>query len=477
MNFFRKKLPVITVSLLSLALVIFKWKDLSLPAYWDEGFPYVYAIRYLADHHLTLLPSGMPPLYSTGHPTLFYFLAAAWMKISGTGIATAHIFPLAISVVLLFAVYRFGKIFFSEWAGVFAVLLLATRAVFLAQSSMLLPENLVALFMLLAFEAWLKKRNWLYFTWASLLLLTKEPGLVFIGVIGLYDFFTLLRTREIPFGKKIRILAVIASPVLPAVLFFIVQRIQLGWFFFPRHIHSFETTPGEYYDKLVKGFGSQFFVYYGGLFITIAIASLLAYGRKQLKYITAVQRTFLRTVPLIVVAYILFFSFSFPIPRYILCLYPLWFLMAGFLATQLLQPVKKFAAPALLFLLAAIQAGYAYDIRSQADFDLGYADGVRVEQQAIDWCVKNNYMNSPVFAQEILQRGMTSDADGFVSPENIFHNVGHSFNDSTRLFIFTSFLPEPNETEARKLPLELLQRFTSGKAWIEIWTWKTGDSL
>lgn len=469
MNRLRASLPLLFVFVTAIALVIFKIPQLALPAYWDEGFPYVYGIRYLADHHLTMLPDEMPPLYSTGHPTLFYFLSAAWMRLFGTGITAAHVFPLLISVVLLFAVYRFGKTFVSPWAGAIAASLLASRTIFITQSGFLLPEMLVALFTILALQSWLQKKKAGYILWASLLLLTKEPGLVLIAILGLIDLIEAFRDKEQSWKKKVTGLALTAAPVIPAILFFIIQRIQMGWFFFPRHINSFHTTAGAFFDKLYKCFGAHFFIYYGGIVTSGIAVAVFAFLLLKHKKLPPLQRKLVLTTLLLVAAWIIFFSFSFPIPRYMLCLYGPWFVAVALLLLSIFSETKKWIGYTILVSAGIVQLGYAYDIRSQGDFDLGYIDVVKTQRDAIRWAVENNFRDKKIFAQQQMLRGMQSDAAGFVNGSEIFADVSNSIDPQTALFIFTCTETDPSDAAARKLPLKKAARFESGKAWTEIY--------
>lgn len=450
------------------ALVVFKWPYLSLPAYWDEGFPYAYGIRYLHDHELTLMPAGMPELYSTGHPTLFYFLAAGWMRIFGTEIGIAHIFPLLVSVILLWAVFRLGKTFVSPWAGTGAALLLATRTIFITQSSFLLPETLLALFCVLALHSWLAGNKTGYIIWTSLLLLTKEPGIVFAAVIGLLELVHLIRNVKSGWKYILIRLLTVASPLVPFIGFFIVQKIQMGWYFFPRHMNSFQTTAGTYFDKLIGCFGSHFFIYYGGIAVTavVFLSAILIYRRHR--QLNPVQRKLAAASFLFTIAFICFSSFSFPIPRYMLCLYGPFFVMTLLLIRQVFAGSKKKFAFVIVIVLAGIQLGYAWDIRGMADFDLGYADVVKTQQEAVRWCIDQGYREKKIFTTQQLQRGMESDAAGFVGPGENFTQVSFGFDAGTDLFIFTCTENSEKEIEARKIPMKSLARFESGKAWTEI---------
>lgn len=476
MNRIRPHLPLLSVFLFALLLVIHKWPYLSLPAYWDEGFPYIYGIRYLHDHQLTMMPNGMPELFSTGHPTLFYFLSAGWMRIFGTEIGIAHIFPLLISVLLLFAVFRLGKKIASPWIGTAAAFLLVTRTIFITQSSFLLPETLLALFATLAIQAWIENKKGWYLLWASLLLLTKEPGLVLIGVFGLIDLISFFsaakKEKRTAFIKTI----ITALPIIPIVLFFIIQRMQMGWFFFPRHLNSFHTSSHDYFDKLIKCFGSHFFIYYGGIASTVIVFLAFIFFKIRKIELKPEQKKIMLTSFMFLIAFILFSSFSFPIPRYMLCIYGPWFITCSLILVSVFSEKRKKIAYGILFAIGFIQLGYAYDIRSQGDFDLGYTEMVKTQKEAIRWCVDHQYQHKKICTTQQLQRGMESDAAGFVNKDETFTAVDAGFNAETALFIFTSTETSDQEQKARKLNLKQLIRFGSGKAWTEILTADTSST-
>jgi hypothetical protein len=463
-------LPIATVILTAIVLVVIKWPHLALPCFVDEGFPYAHAIRYLHDHKLTPMPSGMPSLLSTGHPTLFYFLAAAWMRVFGTGMFAAHCFPLLISVISLFALFRFGKTFFNAETGALAVLLFGTRAIFIAQSSQLLPETLVTLFTILALHSWLQNKKWFYVLWASLLVLTKESGLVLPAALCLWEVISFFRYRQISIPGLIRTHFHTALPLVVAVLFFIVQRIQMGWFFFPRHM-GFISLDGEVIlNKLTTCMGAQLFVFYGGIFTTIiaVMATIIFFIRKM--SLSSVHRRFIGVMLLFMICFIAFSSLNYYCPRYILCLYPFWLTIATFIFLEALKGIPKFIPVTILVVIALVQFWYTFNFKTLTDDNLGYTDVLKTQKDAIQWCVKNGYRDKNIFALHQMERAMQSDAAGFVEADQVFSSVSNQVTSSTALFIFTCNERDPTEDEARKLPLKTIAKFQSGKAWTEICT-------
>ena len=82
MLFIKKNIHLITVILAIIAFIIYKMPHLSLPYYWDEAWVYGPAVRLMEQTGLSLLPDALPVYYSRGHPLLFHFLGASWIKIS-----------------------------------------------------------------------------------------------------------------------------------------------------------------------------------------------------------------------------------------------------------------------------------------------------------------------------------------------------------------------------------------------------------
>lgn len=465
----KEFLPIALVIFFAILFVVAKWSYLSLPAFWDEGFPYAYSIRYLVDHHLTMMPSGMPELYSTGHPTLFYFLAAAWMKIFGAHMFVAHLFILIISVLDLFILYRFAKTFFNPSTGVIAVMLLVTRAIFAAQSTQLLPETLVMLFTLLALHAWLQNKKWMYVLWASLLVLTKEAGLVLPLTLCLWELITVIRYRKISVVQQIKNRFQTALPIFAAALFFTVQRLQMGWFFFPRHVGWISFNPEEIRHKLWDRIGAQLFLNYGGIATTIIFFSaILIFFIRKLRF-SAVQRRSVYVILLFLFAFALFSSINFYSARYILSLYPFWYMITAFVFLEALKGIPKLIPLSIFFITANFQMWYTMNLRTPVDHDLGYADCVSTQLNAINWCVMNHYQDKNIFAQQQMQRAMQSDAAGFIEAGQEFKHVGNIFDSQTALFIFTCNETDPSEDAARKTGLRLLYKSEIGKSRTEIY--------
>jgi len=209
---------------------------------------------------LSLLPTALNPELSRGHPLLFHYLGALWMRLWGTSISTAHTYPLFLAIVLLVAFFLFMKSAAkSSVLAVFGTLLLAVQPIFLAQSGLLLPEMQLALFAFVSFVFYVFNRVFLQALFLAAALLTKESALV-VALAFLATDFLLLFLKQIDGRDFLKRLIAIAVAVLILGAFLIKQKIDLGWFFFPEHIGLIDTDSALVLKKLER-YAAFVFVY------------------------------------------------------------------------------------------------------------------------------------------------------------------------------------------------------------------------
>lgn len=429
---------------------------LDQPCSGDEAYPYSAAIFHLVEHGPSLAPLSVPADLSTGHPLLYYFLQAGWIKIFGAG--AARIFPLLISCLALLQVFFFGKKFFSPALGFLCALLLATRSIFFIQSTLMLPEMLMLLLLLLTVQFYLE-RKWVFYAIAgSLLALTKEPALIFIGCIGLFSLARDIRQKT-ALQLLFKNMALISIPIISSAAFFLVQKIQMGWFFYPRHFGYMTFHAQSFFDKLFMLYGHSIFVFYGGIFMLACFFIFFLLNKIKPQAGKAADRPApVALLWMLVIAYILFGSFNFASPRYMLCIYP-------FLFTLVLDQVflffqeRKSRAVIVSAALSAIQLGYLADVRSNSDLDLRYLDANTVKKEVIAFLKKQKWENKKIYAPYFMEKYMENPSGGFVKLGEEFHHVSNSVAEVQELFIFPSDEQYSTEGAAGMLQLRLVRRF------------------
>lgn len=235
------------VLVLSLAILwILRFPALHWGFYWDVAWVYGPAIFEMIEKGPSLLPGSINPFLHTGHPLFFYFLESLWGRLFGSQVFSLQLFALLISSALFtFVLYLVKQLFKHSLLTLFMAILLF-QPVFLAQSTFVLPEMLLALLSLASIWYFSKQNYWLYFLFAGLLVLTKESGLAIVAGISAAAFFR-AQSSSVLYRFKEGIQYFLA--ILPFVGFIFIQKIQLGWYFFPRHFNWISFDVREILNK------------------------------------------------------------------------------------------------------------------------------------------------------------------------------------------------------------------------------------
>jgi predicted membrane-bound dolichyl-phosphate-mannose-protein mannosyltransferase len=166
-------------------LLIIKIPHLGFPFSWDESWSYYQAILKMAENGPTLLPGNIELIDSRGHPLLFYFVSSVWINIVPGVTIFTRVLPLLISVAVLVAFHQMLQKQTNPMVAAISTLLLSVQSLFLAQASLLLPEMMLTLWLILSLHFYLERRFWWFAFTGTLMILTKETGVFFVGVFGL----------------------------------------------------------------------------------------------------------------------------------------------------------------------------------------------------------------------------------------------------------------------------------------------------
>ena len=161
------------VSLYCCIVIFFLYKltDLFVPYFWDELGVYAKASLYMYDNHVTLLPGVIPDELSRGHPLLCAALFGTFYKLLGPSVWAGHLTALMLSCTLILVLYLWGRKMYGQQIAAIACLLLMVQPVFIAQSSMVLPEILLALICFAAIFFYINNRLALFALFSSLAIL------------------------------------------------------------------------------------------------------------------------------------------------------------------------------------------------------------------------------------------------------------------------------------------------------------------
>lgn len=432
---------------------------MDLPHYWDEAFPYSYAIGHMSEHGPSILSDAAPSIYTTGHPLLYYFLQASWNHFIGDSLWMQRLFPLFVSICILWVTYWVGKILFDRMVGLGAATLLLTQNVFLAQSTFQLPETTLTLSFLLTLAFWYRKADIMFLITSTKLLFTKEPAIILL--FSLYLISVIAPIKQGEWKAFLRNSLLFAIPVMVMAGFYVHQYIVQGWFLFPRHTGFIETSVDHVMNQFSRYF-SFLFIYEGRNALTfsaalLAIILVIKSRKKPGQYYRPPVLTLI--IPLIL--FLVFSAFNFYSNRYILVLFPLLTLLTASTFWIWLRERTRMYGVSIL-LLSSITLYFSLSHRKPNDHSLGYVDTVRVQQQAIHYCLSEGWQNEPITTSFLMGKYLTDPRPGYVDREHVFTRVNDTSVGAARIFI----VPQNEKVSLEEVEgsLELVKTFTEKDA-------------
>ena len=259
-----------------IAFVIIKIPVLHYPFFWDESWSYAPGVKLMYQHGPSLMPNAIDLYYSRGHPMLFYAAAAVWMHIFGPSLVSQHCFGLFISVLLLISVYEVCLRLFNKNVALLGLLLVSGQVIFFVQSTMLLPEVMIALLSLLTLYYYATQKYWQTFLACTALVFTKESGMTLGLVLGAHACIYCFSKTATPTQKLKNFLPVMGAGICIGA-FFLLQKKLNGWYLFPEHTGLIDMSWGMFKGKL--RFCAEIIFYQqfrGWVFLFLMLLSALA---------------------------------------------------------------------------------------------------------------------------------------------------------------------------------------------------------
>ena len=485
-----------------------KWNALALPYFWDEAWSYIPAIATMAKGIPCLLPDCIDAELYRGHPLFFYFLTSGWMKFVAVSPFSMHVFALIISMLAVLSFYRLALLYLSPHWSLLGAALLILQETFFVQSSFVLPEVLLMLLTIESIRNYLLQQKGLFLLSASLLCLTKETGIVIVSIIILFHLF---RSKSV---KKD--LWWVCLPWLPAIIFFGLQKIALGWFFYPLHIDLTNISRDIILTKF-EIITKHLFLQQGRMAILIVTGlliiwqNIIEHQRKYLFYIISIliamlfmvvtgnfASTILYIVTLIAtiwttfhfsdsekplvrfscVLVTVFLGFSvtnFLMIRYLLPVYPVLILLLLIILHKVV-PVRPIYSVVLSFVLILIfGVSMIHNVNHKLwhdDASINYTNAVKVHQAAVGFCEENGWFEKKIFTHFLLHQDLTHTELGYLKGKS-FSQVHYEgdINAKDEILLFSCIELDESKYEGVKISpdYQLIRRFEEGNAWCEIY--------
>jgi 4-amino-4-deoxy-L-arabinose transferase-like glycosyltransferase len=472
-SFLKQRWPLLVVLAV---LICFKIPQLHYPFYIDEGMVYAPAVKMMALHGPSLMPGAIPSEFSRGHPMMFHFLCAIWIKCFGVSNTAIHSFALFVSVIFVIVLFEGCMRLFDRKIAILVLLLVATRVIFFVQSSFVYPEEMVAMFAFLSLYFYSRDRLVLTSAMLFLLFFTKEGGMIFGTVTGIDAFIFLFRKDE-SLKRRMQRLASVIIPTCLIALFFVIQHAKEGWYVLPEHTGLIKDNWNEYYvmfksalywayrgDKAMymlvffiillsmlpaikfknagylflilpaiaiysqaemfptQANGSVFWTILYLLFFTVPVYALL----KLNKTLTVPQRKFIVLMSIGVLAFLYYSSLTLIAYRYlwVVIMFVLIFLavcISMFIATG--GPKLYYVAVAGILLIGFY--GFYTNDRTE-DTQLGAFRVMNVQLHGVAYLEKENaYDQQIAYESNWAKLHYTDTMEGYLSSGRVFTRIGH----------------------------------------------------
>jgi 4-amino-4-deoxy-L-arabinose transferase-like glycosyltransferase len=466
------RLSLLFLPLIIVLFILSRLSYLHLPFYWDEAWSYATAVFNMHEKGLAILPGDSNTELTRGHPLLFYFLSALWIKIFGSGLTIVHLFPLIISCILLIVIYFFSADLFCKATAMAAVVLFILQTEFLTQSTMLLPEVMMALWTILSVYNYFRKKWALFAIFSVFLVMTKETGMVLIGTLFidkviLEHFFNQRNTR--PTLQLFRELAIMSIPVIVFSGFMIMQKIRLGWFLFPEHVNMTVINPHEILERICV-FSSKLFFQHGRN--VLFFGALAAFVYLKIKGLVEKQQArVLFFLVLFILFYIVFSSVNYFTTRYLLSVLPLYIILCTWLIMRLLQ--RRFYLKIIAVVAFVLMFSYYTFIGNQneSDISLGFKRTVLLHKQAVNFAEEMQWQDKSIQSTFLMLYNLTNPKLGYLNNKtHPFTRVSNQTDNKYDVYLFCS-----NEMEILHSSIEnnsdyyLVKRFENEGAWVDFY--------
>ncbi len=316
--------------LLALLLLTLKWPTISLPV-WGDGQAYVVpnGLLLLNEPTRLFIPDEV-------HPPFYFRLLAESYRFCGTSLLVTHGLILVFAFLALLYTWRLGESLFGRGSGAAASLMLLFSPLFFCQAGLVrLSIPLTALAVMTLYYG-LSCRPLLLALCGAALVLTKHPG-IFI-VAGLLAALLLQAVGQrfggaAPGEQRVRWRLILAAalPVGVFILWALLCRLHYGWMFHPENTADLGLEAGPVLARVGYWLRQLLLLksmWVPALFMAMGGAVVLYTRVRKNGSVPAEQLALALGLPF--VFFIGFFScYAFDFPRYLLPLYPVFFLLAA----------------------------------------------------------------------------------------------------------------------------------------------------
>ncbi len=355
----QKKIAFLCIFIMAYTLYF-----IDLPPWWDGTTTAVTALDTVKNNiNLYVDFFGKPPFIFLSLGTLF--------KIFGYSPEMIHVFMMAFSIAGIIFTYKVGEILGGKEIACGASFLLAFSPLFIAQS-VNLNFDLPSMALLMAAYYFYLKKNYVFLAISgTMLVMTKEIGILFIAALLLSTIINY--TAEKRSNKyKYKLRTALAAQLIPVIVFVgwaYGNYTRKGWFFFPRDspIMKFESIFNE---NLIMRSEQLLVMNYNWILTILIIVSILiwSYSYRHRQRESFDREKIKMLLPLILFSLLFFITVApirdFNLPRYVIVLYPAFYLASAWAISVLSGKNRKLFAIIIVFMALLFAAQSVYSVYS-----------------------------------------------------------------------------------------------------------------
>lgn len=330
---------------------------IDLPPWWDGTTTAVTALDTVKNNiNLYMDFFGKPPFIFLSLGTLF--------KIFGYSPGMIHVFMMVFSIAAIIFTYKAGEILGGKEIACCASFLLSFSPLFIAQS-VNLNFDLPSMALLMAvYYFYLKKNYALLAIFGTMLVMTKEIGILFIAALLLSTILISYKAEK----KSNKLITALAAQLIPVIVFIgwaYGNYTRRGWFLFPRDspIMKFDSIFNE---NLIMRSEQLLVINYNWILTILIICSILIWFYRQRESFDREKIKML--LPLILFFFMFFITVApirdFNLPRYVIVLYPAFYLASAWAISVLSGKNKNLFAIIIVFMALLFAAQSAYSVYS-----------------------------------------------------------------------------------------------------------------
>lgn len=351
-----------------------RWHSLSNPYFWDEMGVYGKGVQYLFANGIGVLPASLPPEISRGHPLLFSSIHALVIQVFGNKFFVSHFFALLVSSATVLSTYLLAQHSLPKVLAAAAASLLICQNIFIAQSTLVIPEMSIALISTLALWSYFKRHYLFTILVLCIGVWIKESVIIIAAFIGFIQVIELIHSGI--YLKKAKQLLLFTLPLIAFIGFLLIQKVQNGWYFFPYHTEIVqESAFNGFWDKLERHYT---FIFYEQGRKYWLIASLI--GLFTLPFIRR-GKSLLTLIGFLIVN-LLVFSLAFYMDRYLLYLYPVLVILVVH-GLKVLSFGRDWISLLLIAGMASLSLLELKNDTFRYDVSVSYEDVIRVHEEAV----------------------------------------------------------------------------------------------